>query len=499
MQWFSIVAFSLVAAASASTSLYAHGVSKSPIWDGIDTSVQAERGQPVYAEHCARCRSKALEGKDEIPPLKGHPFMSDWDVQSVSDLVRRIRSTMPLDDPGSLSAAWPTDLVAYLLPQIDAPVGKPELPGNPFAQAAVQITAVRPDKTSAPASAPATAQQALAPVNEPPNPYKRTDSFFKLPKDRKFGATSTVAGDSKGNIWVVDRCGKNDCAGSPLDPVMQFDSKGHFIKSWGAGKILFPHGIFIDKDDHIWIADNHNDGKIGDVVLKFDQNGKILQTLGKPGIAGNDEHTFHEPNAVIVAENGDIFVSDGHGGDTIVTKAHSPTMGNSRVMKFDKTGKFLTQWGMHGSGPREFQTPHCLAIDSVGRVFVGDRSNNRIQIFDQHGRFIAEWRQFGRPSGCYIDRNDVLYVSDSESRDQPGYGHHPGWKRGVRLGSAKTGKVTAFIPDDMDETKVNASGGEGVWADSKGVVYIAEVYQETIARYVPNPARKRARVAPAGH
>jgi hypothetical protein len=135
----------------------------------------------------------------------------------------------------------------------------------------------------------------------------------------------------------------------------------------------------------------------------------------------------------------------------------------------------------------------------VGRVFVGDRSNNRIQIFDQHGRFIAEWRQFGRPSGCYIDRNDVLYVSDSESRDQPGYGHHPGWKRGVRLGSAKTGKVTAFIPDDMDETKVNASGGEGVWADSKGVVYIAEVYQETIARYVPNPARKRARVAPAGH
>lgn len=490
MRWFSIAALSLVAVAGASTSLYAQGASKPSIWDGVYTTAQADRGKAVYAADCARCHNEGLEGKDEIPPLKGSRFLSNWDAQSVGDLVQRVRSTMPLDNPGSLSAARTTDLVAYLLQQNDAPAGKAELPSDSVTQSGVLITAVQPQKTSAPASAPvgaasAAAQQAMAPLNALPNPYERTDNFFKLPKGRKFGSSSTVAGDSKGNIWVVDRCGKNDCAGSPLDPVMQFDSKGYFIKSWGAGKILFPHGIFIDKNDRIWIADNHNDGKIGDVVMQFDKNGKLLKTLGKPGVAGNDEHTFHEPNAVVIAANGDIFVSDGHGGDTITTKAHSPTMGNSRVVKLDKNGKFLMQWGVHGSGPGEFQTPHCLTMDSAGRVFVGDRSNNRLQIFDQNGKFIAEWSQFGRPSGCYIDKNDVLYVSDSESRDPPGYAYHPGWKRGVRIGSAKTGKVTAFIPDDMDETKVSASGGEGVWADAKGVVYIAQVYQETIARYVP--------------
>jgi DNA-binding beta-propeller fold protein YncE len=331
----------------------------------------------------------------------------------------------------------------------------------------------------------AAAKSTITPVNGPIAAYRRDDGFFKFPPGRRMGSSSTVAGDSKGHIWVVDRCAANDCAGSKLDPVMEFDAKGNFIKSFGAGQILFPHGMFIDKQDHIWIADNHNNGKIGDSVLEYDQTGKILRTLGKPGVAGNDQETFHEPNAVLIAPDGSIFVSDGHGGDTILTRNHGPEMGNSRVMKFDHSGKFLLQWGKHGSGPGEFQTPHCLTMDSAGRVFVGDRSNNRIQIFDQQGKFIAEWSQFGRPSGCYIDKNDVLYVSDSESKEGPGYAHHPGWKRGVRIGSAKTGKVTAFIPDEITDPAVNASGGEGVWADGKGVVYNAEVFQEAIVRYLP--------------
>jgi sugar lactone lactonase YvrE len=267
---------------------------------------------------------------------------------------------------------------------------------------------------------------------------------------------------------------------------MEFDAEGNFIKSFGAGEILFPHGIFIDKQDHIWIADNHNDGKIGDSVLEYDQTGKILRTLGEPGVAGNDQSTFHEPNAVLTAPDGSIFVSDGHSGNPIVTRAHGPEKGNSRVVKFHRHGKFLMQWGKHGSGRRELQTPHCLTMDSAGRVFVGDRSNNRLQIFDQQGKFIAEWSQFGRPSGCFIDKKDVLYVSDSESRDGPGYGNHPGWKRGIRIGSAKTGEVTAFIPDEITDPAVNASGGEGVWADGKGVVYDAEVFQEAIVRYLPS-------------
>jgi sugar lactone lactonase YvrE len=118
-----------------------------------------------------------------------------------------------------------------------------------------------------------------------------------------------------------------------------------------------------------------------------------------------------------------------------------------RIMKFNKDGKFIQTWGKPGKEPGEFDGPHALAFDSQGRLFVGDRTNNRIQIFDQDGKFLEQWTQFSRPSGIYIDKNDVIYVSDSESKDANGYGHHPGWKRGIRVGSARTGEVTAFIPD----------------------------------------------------
>src|SRR6202023_1613768 len=120
---------------------------------------------------------------------------------------------------------------------------------------------------------------------------------------------------------------------------------------------------------------------------------------------------------------------------------------NPRIVKFSKDGKFIKTWGKLGSARGEFDGLHTLAFDTRGRLFVGDRSNSRIQIFDQDGKFIAEWKQFGRPSGIFIDRDDTIYVADSESRDQPGYGYNPGCMRGIRIGSVKDGKVTAFIPD----------------------------------------------------
>jgi streptogramin lyase/mono/diheme cytochrome c family protein len=489
LRWLSISAGCLAAVMGTTTLLHAQSSALRSAWEGVYTAAQAERGKTSYSSNCSRCHGEGLEGRDEIAPLKDSHFMSNWEGQSLADLVQRVRSTMPLDRPGTLSSASATDIVAYLMQQNGLPAGNTELPSDSGAGSDIRIDSLAPPGVTAPAApsaaAPAPALGSLAPVNSLPNPYGRVDNFLKLPAGRHMGSTSTVAGDSHGNIWLAERCGENDCNGSPLDPVLEFDAKGNFIKSFGAGQILFPHGIWIDKNDHIWIADNHNNGKIGDDVLEFDQNGRILKTLGKPGVAGSDAQTFHEPNAVLIAPNGDIFVSDGHGGDTITTAAHSPTMGNARVVKLDPDGKLLMQWGSHGSGPGEFQTPHCLAMDSAGRLFVGDRSNNRIQIFDQNGKFIAAWSQFSRPSGCYIDKNDVLYVSDSESRDRPGYAYHPGWKRGVRIGSAKTGVVTAFIPDEIDDPAVGASGGEGVWADSSGAIYNAEVYQKAVVRYVP--------------
>ncbi|HXS05204.1 MAG TPA: peptidyl-alpha-hydroxyglycine alpha-amidating lyase family protein [Rhizomicrobium sp.] len=312
--------------------------------------------------------------------------------------------------------------------------------------------------------------------NSQPNPYRTIRDFFKLPAGRTMGSTSSVAVDHKGNIWVADRCGANDCAGSKLDPVMEFDKDGKFVKAFGAGKMLFPHGIFIDKDDHIWIADGHVGKGIGDDVIEFDQNGRALKILGKPGVSGNGPDTFHEPNAVLIAPNGNIFVADGH----------EPGPGhNARVVKLDPNGKFILQWGTHGAGPGQFEMPHSLAIDSQGHLFVADRGNNRVQIFDQNGKFIAAWSQFSRPSGVYVDANDVLYVTDSESIDKKGYGYNPAFQRGMRVGSAKTGEVTAFIPDpDYPHGNPDTSAGEGVWADSNGVIYGAEVGPKAVIRYV---------------
>ena len=268
--------------------------------------------------------------------------------------------------------------------------------------------------------------------------------------------------------------------GSPLDPIMEFDSQGIFVKSFGAGKVLFPHYIYIDQKDNIWIVDGHSDGKIGDDVLEFDVSGKVLMTLGAPGVAGNDHTHLHEPSAVLVAPNGSIFVGDGHSQDK----------GNARIVKFDANGKYLTEWGGHGRADGKMDIPHCLAMDSKGRLFVGDRGNNRMDIFEQNGKFLAHWDNFWAvPSGCFIDSHDNLYVADSESD----LGHHPGWLRGVRIGSVNDGVVVAFIPDDkdIDPEKMGTSNGEGIWVDNSGVIYDAEVGQMAIVRYTPNGPQPR--------
>ena len=289
------------------------------------------------------------------------------------------------------------------------------------------------------------------------------------------GSSSAVGVDSKGHIWVAERCGANTCVGSHVDPVLEFDQSGKLLKSFGADMFVFPHGFWIDKDDNIWITDGQGREGIGHQVFKFSPDGKVLMTLGKAGVPGDGPDTFNQPNAVAIAPNGDIFVSDGH----------NVGRGNARVLKFTKDGKFIKQWGGHGSAPGQFEMPHALAFDSKGRLFVGDRGNNRIQIFDQDGKFLEAWTQFSRPSGIFIDAHDVMYVADSESTDKDGYGHNPGWKRGIRIGSAKDGSVTAFIPDPSPGTGAT-SAAEGVAADANGNVYGAEVASKDIKKYVPN-------------
>jgi len=320
-----------------------------------------------------------------------------------------------------------------------------------------------------------------APVNDLPNPYQTVQGWARMPGGRSWGSTSAVAIDKDGkSVWVFERCGANSCAGSDLDPILKFDDRGTLVRGFGKGIFIGPHGIDVDRDGNVWVTDCTCLGRPsaadsaaprGHQVFKFSPDGKLLLTLGTPG-GGKGDGYFWQPNDVLVAPNGDVFVAEGHS---------SADGANARILRFDRTGRFLKAWGRKGSGKGELDQPHTLAMDSRGRLFVGDRGNNRIVIYDQDGTWLDEWYQFSRPSGIFIDRHDVIYVTDSESGSVART--RTDWKRGIRIGSAKDGRVQYFIPDP-DPNPPNTSAAEGVAADANGVIYGAEVGPKRLQRYV---------------
>ena len=345
------------------------------------------------------------------------------------------------------------------------------------------------------------AQATMPPTNNLPNPYQTIEGWAKMPEGRAWGSTSAVDIDRDGkSVWVAERCGTNNCVGSMLDPVLKFDSNGKLVAHFGAGMIISPHGITIDKDGNVWVVDctctvgggrgRGGAGRGADTaagrgatppapeapkghqIFKFSPDGKLLMTLGKPG-GGRAPDFFFQPNDVLIAPNGDIFVAEGHS---------SAPGSTARVFKFSKDGKLIKSWGTLGNGPDDFDQPHALAMDSRGRLFVGDRGNNRIKIFDQDGKLLDTWYQFSRPSGIHIDAEDNIYVADSES-GSVGSGKERTWKRGIRVGSARDGSVKYFIPDPV-EVATNTSAAEGVSVDAAGVIYGAEVGPKALKRYV---------------
>ena len=313
-----------------------------------------------------------------------------------------------------------------------------------------------------------------------PNPNPRVvKNFGTLPDGRMWGSTAGVDIGPDGQLWAYDRCGTNSCAGSNVDPILKLDRQtGKVLASFGRGQFVFPHGIHVDRDGNIWITDGRaaNEAELakfpeakgkGHTVTKFSPDGKVLLQLGKPGVGARTTETFLEPNDVITTPAGDIFVSDGHSGQN--PNATPDT--NARILKFTRDGKFVKEWGKWGAGPGEFKTPHALALDSRGRLFVADRANHRIQIFDQDGKFLEEWKQFSRVSGLFITRDDMLYAIDSESSPE----RHPNWKTGVRVGTTKEDKVLQFIPPHALPTgAAHGAAGEGVAVDADGNVYAAE-------------------------
>jgi DNA-binding beta-propeller fold protein YncE len=315
------------------------------------------------------------------------------------------------------------------------------------------------------------AENAALPSIDLPNPYAVGVKFGQLPESRQWGGVIAVTPDRDGrSIWAFERCG-GSCLNSDLPAVLEFDPSGKLIKSFGSSMFGFPHGIALDREGNVYVADADGKNGKGHVVVKFSPDGKVLMTLGKPGMPGDAPGYFYRPSAVAVAPDGTIFVADGHGGDS-----------NARIVKLAADGSVIKSWGRKGSAPGEFNEPHGIALDSVGRVFVADRVNSRIQIFDLDGKFLAEWRQFGRPSAVFIDRNDVIYVADSQTEDKEGCSPDPGCRRGIRIGNAKDGTVRYFIP--RPNPTDDKAGAEGVAADVDGNVFGAENVGKGLRKYV---------------
>jgi sugar lactone lactonase YvrE len=336
----------------------------------------------------------------------------------------------------------------------------------------------------------------VQPVNYLPNPYQGYRDWGTLPDNRAWGSVSGIHVDIDGrHVWAADRCGTNSCTGSTVDPIVKLDPNGNVVASFGAGMFIWPHGMHVDREGNIWVTDARGasagelerfpdeTGK-GHVVHKFSPTGQLLLTLGTPGVRGDGTGALlAEPNDVITAPNGDIFVAEAHSDQNAEEQGPNSV---GRIVKFSSDGTYISHFGRWGMGPGEFRGPHALAMDSQGRLFVADRGNNRIQIFDQAGNHLDTWHQFSRISGLVITADDVLYAIDSESSPT----RNAGWKKGLRVGSARTGEVWYYVPQHDSANPSGGGGygsmGEGVTVAADGTVYAGEVGPVVgITKFVP--------------
>jgi DNA-binding beta-propeller fold protein YncE len=275
--------------------------------------------------------------------------------------------------------------------------------------------------------------------------YEVIENWGSLPTGWSFGPVSAVAVDSQDRVYAFQR---------KDPPILVFDREGNYLNSWGNSAITDPHGLYIGPDDVIYLTDRDDH-----VALKFTLDGKpllVLGSRGKPSDTGCPEDgglvpraagPFNKPTEMVVAPSGDLYVSDGYR--------------NSRVHRFSADGRLIDSWGTPGkSAPGEFHLPHSVWVDRQGMVYVCDRENNRIQVFTAAGQFVAQWIDIHRPTDIYIDAQDVVYVSDL--------------KPTVTIMN-KRGAVIARWDSPM---------GHGLWVDSVGDIYLADVLGRSITKYV---------------
>jgi len=355
-----------------------------------------------------------------------------------------------------------------------------------FASMLGLIIGCSPESATVSATVPAVVMGSPITGEGPPNPTpKVTANWGKLPEGRKWGTSAGIEIDpTDGNIWAYERCGggalqdeQTNCDTNPVDPIFKFDrNTGEVLANFGKGLMVTPHGIAVDAQGNVWVTDfaGNAAGTKGHQVHKFSPDGKLLMSLGTAGKPGTGPDQFNQPNDVIVGPDGSIFVADGHSGQGMLTNEAMEkglaSGATARIIKFSPDGKRIKEWGKIGVRHGEFRTPHALAFDSQGRLWVVDRGNHRLEIFDQEGNYLESRYSYGRISGIFI-KDNMLYAIDSESSPIS----HPNWKNGVRIGPIAEDRVTAFIPPFEREDRVyQGAAGEGVAVDADGNVYAAE-------------------------
>jgi peptidylamidoglycolate lyase len=315
----------------------------------------------------------------------------------------------------------------------------------------------------------AAAQPPAADAGKSRGPYQVVAGWPALPPGQTLGAVAGVGVDSHDNVFVFHRAGRDWPASGVLDlkPIAEptvalFDGRsGALLAEWGAKTFAMPHGLTVDKDDNIWLTD-----VALQQVYKYSHDGKLLLTLGKRGIAGNDRTHFNRPTDVAAATDGSFYVSDGYR--------------NTRVLKFAVDGSFLFQWGTKGSGPGQFDLPHGIALGAEGRVYVADRSNARVQVFDGKGQFLTQWSgpALGRPYDVVIGSNGVAFVADGGDQDP----RSPG-RSAVAIVSLD-GNVLQRV-GEFGTGAGQFSMAHAVAAAKDGSVYVADTGGKRVQKFVP--------------
>ena len=286
-------------------------------------------------------------------------------------------------------------------------------------------------------------------------------NWEKLPEGWSFVEVAGVATDSRDRVYAFNR-GEH--------PMIVFDSDGNFLDAWGEGVFTNPHGLYIGPDDTVFAADNFDH-----TVRIFNTDGHLKQTLGEKNKASDTGFIpgkspvqygggpFNRVTNVALDRMGDLFVADGYG--------------NARVHKFSNSGEYLFSWGEPGNGPGEFNLPHAIAIDADDRIYVADRENSRIQVFDHHGGHLETWDHVTRPDDLFIDKSGILHVAElgEIAGKPPNTEILPHTPHASVCIMELDGSVIHRFGESDPVLPGNFFAPHGIWADSKGDLYVAEV------------------------